>query len=211
MIKDLSIETLKRHHACEEGILFVQRNKLEGFPISRLDEISGDYNRFVYWLENLPVCEYDDNGNVTIATYKSIKAKYFYDDNNNTIKKEIIPLYRSVEPYEYIYEYDSQNRLIKGISSNCVSHYKYDCRNNVIQFVYDNDDPINYKYDSQDRLIKEIAPQGPTVEYFYDDHSNITKITVSGTKFAAWDYEYSPDGHLLQAGDMILPDKWWQP
>jgi len=40
--KTVTLELLKELNACQSGVDFFKRNKLEGFPLSRLQEISGD-------------------------------------------------------------------------------------------------------------------------------------------------------------------------
>ena len=47
----LTKELLLKWDACEEGISFCERNKLFGFDLSRIDEIKGDYNKFIEWLK----------------------------------------------------------------------------------------------------------------------------------------------------------------
>jgi hypothetical protein len=42
----LTEKFLKAHAACEEGIEFVKRNKLIGFPFDMIDQVKGDYEEF---------------------------------------------------------------------------------------------------------------------------------------------------------------------
>jgi len=43
----INIPFLKKLNACKEALKFVERNKLEGFPLNRLGEVKGDFNFYV--------------------------------------------------------------------------------------------------------------------------------------------------------------------
>lgn len=96
----LTLKFLKTHEACEDGVDFVKRNKLIGFPLSMIDQVEGDYNRFVLWLKNImPVsCEYDSNGNEihfkdTDGFEHFIETEYYSDGQLKRIGKLKIPFF----------------------------------------------------------------------------------------------------------------------
>lgn len=65
----LNPEFLTKINACASAIKFVTRNKLTQFPISRLDEIEGDFDNYKLWLlGKITRSTFDDNGNQ--LTYK---------------------------------------------------------------------------------------------------------------------------------------------
>lgn len=84
----LTLKFLETHNACKNGIDFVKRNKLIGFPLSMIDQVEGDYDDFVSWFKIRieGEREYDSNGNV-IHFKNSYGAEYWqeYDSNGNVI------------------------------------------------------------------------------------------------------------------------------
>lgn len=86
----LNIPYLKAINACSGAIKFVKRNKLEGFPLNILDEVSGDYKGYVSWLhrELKTKREFDDRGNKVSATHPDgIEFRWEYDDRGNMIRE----------------------------------------------------------------------------------------------------------------------------
>ena len=101
----LNKEMLERVNACKEGIDFVERNKLIGFPLERLNEVSGDYGGFVSWLQQRT---FDQNNNVIRVEYSD--GSWYtkeYDQNNNLIRFE------DSDGSWYTKEYDQNNNVIK--------------------------------------------------------------------------------------------------
>lgn len=81
MIETIALEWLKKHKACKEGLKFVKRNKLAGFPVDRLKEIDGDFSGFVDWVDDQLGIE---RGNMTKEIYpdnKIFKHDYEYYEN----------------------------------------------------------------------------------------------------------------------------------
>ena len=108
--KNLNIELLKSLDACESGINFVKRANLEGFPLSKLDQVEGDYDGFVHWLrqELKTVRVYNDQGLMTKRVNPLGDVyRYKYNDKG-LITKEVYP---SGDVYEYEYEFDNKDRL----------------------------------------------------------------------------------------------------
>ena len=81
--KTLNIEFLKSLQACQSGIDFVKRAKLEGFPLSKLDQVKGDHHGFVDWLrvQLKSVREYNEQGLMTKKVNPSGR-RYEYEYND---------------------------------------------------------------------------------------------------------------------------------
>ena len=127
--KTLNIEFLKSLQACQSGIDFVKRANLEGFPLSKLDQVEGDYNGFVDWLrqELKTVRVYNDQGLMTKKVYPSgYVCEYEYNDQGLKTKE----VYPSGGVYEY--EYNDQGLMNKE--------------------VYPWSDRYEYEFDNQGRL-----------------------------------------------------------
>ena len=89
----ITIEWLKKHRACEEGIVFFERN----FLSKELDldsvEIEGDYKDYFNWIEEelFYKWKYDIHGNCIEKKYSSgdiYKFKYYHNNEGNLIKIE---------------------------------------------------------------------------------------------------------------------------
>ena len=69
----LNIEYLTKLNACKDAIKFITNNKLIGFPLNRLSEITGDINGYKSWLvselENKRT--YDSNNNVLTCIHSN--------------------------------------------------------------------------------------------------------------------------------------------
>ena len=111
----ITVKMLKKLNACQEGIKFFQNNKLEGFPISKLNEIKGDYKSYINWLKT-KLSEtriYDKNDNLIHSKASNgLETYYKYDSNNNIIH------YKNSNGIEYWQKYDSNNNLIHSKDCN---------------------------------------------------------------------------------------------
>ena len=57
-------EVLTKLDACEDGKKWWLRNVGEGFPVSRLKDIKGDFSNYITWLKDkFYNSKYDKNGN----------------------------------------------------------------------------------------------------------------------------------------------------
>ena len=70
-MKTITIDLLNNFGACSEGIDFFRRNKLEGFPLNKLDEVKGDHKSFLIFLKNKLsiIHKIDNNGNIIYKRY----------------------------------------------------------------------------------------------------------------------------------------------
>ena len=134
----LTIELLKKLNACKEGIDFVEKNNLEGYDLSTLDEIKGDYNDFKSWLQDFKDLKVSKNKITFINSYGYSK-EYKYDKNNN--------------------------RIYMKDSSGFSRKYKYDKNNNLIFYKGSNGYSREYKYDKNNNLIFEKDSNGNSREY----------------------------------------------
>ena len=100
----LTIDFLERNGACKSAFDFVKRNKLEGFPLDRLNEIEGDYSGYVGWLREKLKCqyEYDNHGNLIKRIFPDgRKIQYEYDNHGSLIKKIFPDGFESTWTTEY--------------------------------------------------------------------------------------------------------------
>ncbi len=205
--KTVTLELLKKLNACEEGLDFLRRNKLEGFPLSRLHEIEGDYDGFVSWLKKtLEVArdwqyEYDKDGNVTkIMASPSIIAKYEYDQNGNMTKE--------VDSDGFFTEikYDQNGNMIEQVSaSGRTTEYKYDQNGNMIEQVSASGRTTEFEYDKDGNVTKVVEADGYVWLYELDSKGNtLVKANSDGH---VWKYESSfyPDGQLKSYGSLKIP------
>ena len=82
----LTVELLDKLNACDDSKSFIIRNKLIGFPLSRLDEVRGDYREYVSWIKNFKTIEVNDERNIIF--FEKISGyweKRKYDSNGNEI------------------------------------------------------------------------------------------------------------------------------
>ena len=159
----LSKDILKRAGACASGIKFCETNKLLGFPLSRLNEITGDHDGFVKWLKQRT---FDIHGNVIRVDYSNKSwATYQYDSNNNLIRIE------DSDDYWETNQYDLNNNLIRFHDSNGLWRtHQYDTNNNLIRTEDSNGYWDTSQYDSNNNLIRiddlYECVETNTIEYY---------------------------------------------
>ncbi len=180
----VTLELLKKLDACEDGVDFFRRNKLEGFPLNRLHEIEGDYNGFVSWLkETLKVAEeweYDQKGNLTQEMSCDGRVwKYEYDQNGNRIKE------MSCDGRVWKFEYDQNGNLTKEVDWES--------------------DATKYEYDQNGNKTKEVFYDGDVIKYEYDQNGNEANLVNS--KGSIWKSESSfySDSQLKSYGGLKIP------
>ena len=118
----LTKELLKKNGACKDAIAWCERNKLFGFPLDRLDEITGDFDCYVSWL----------------------KARTF--NEQGLVIREILP-----SGHEWKYEYDSNGNMIREILSDGGEwKYEYDSRGNRIRGIHSSGQEWKYEYEYYD-------------------------------------------------------------
>ncbi len=82
----LTLKLLKQLNACQEGIDFVVRNKLEGLPLEVIYNLIGNFGH-LRWLQCHKNIKLDANGNMIQYTlYSGNITSFVYDDRNNTIQ-----------------------------------------------------------------------------------------------------------------------------
>lgn len=115
------METIKTKYLnqivlCKEIIKFFERNKIESFPVYRLNEIKGDFNGIFDRINaSNPECEYDKHGNITKKNYQNqYIIKYEYDERGNIIKE----IQQDGSVYQWEYEYYDNGQLKSIHASN---------------------------------------------------------------------------------------------
>lgn len=189
----LSEQLLRDHAACKDGMDFVIRNKLIGYPLNKLHHISGDYMGYVRWLsiiggivKNRKLVEYMEGPTVvelTIATNGVITTNEYDLRGNRT--------YYRLGNYECWSVYDSRDNKIchkSGIGGYELS-MGYDDRGNMIATDNGEGDATVSGYDDRDRLIHHIRNDGYEEWYEYNDTDDIIEFrnTVGGGSVREYD------------------------
>lgn len=205
----LSVKILKQVGACQDGIDFVVRNKLEGIDTS---QIRGDYNCYKVWI-NILMCEIkvDGNGNLVYRRYNGENVnEYMYNENNLLVLKTC-----NGEPDERFY-YGADNKLIQKeeVGVDLINyHYRhdgtlkyresregwrdyYDKRGNLVASDEPGGSWVNYQYDKNNRLIERRADTGYWKRFSYDDKGNlICRLSSHGPPVH---YEYDDRGNMTK-------------
>ena len=222
----LTLDFLKKHDACTDGIKWAVNNKLIGMPFKMIDEITGEYESYIYWLLQQANAEYmyDHNRNIAhLITPTGDETWLEYDSNHNTIYKKHISADETWEVYEDEYdlnndncyqtntyevwkEYDSNNNLI--YYKNTLGHVewlKYDSNNNKIYSKTGYGYETWYDYDQNNNIIHYKSSTG--VEYWqtFDQNNNLIHYKSSTGLDITHMVEYYPDGQLKQYDNLFIP------
>jgi len=189
--------------ACESGIKFFERNKLEGFPVELLNRVEGDYNWYMSWIRENINCEieYDEKDNLIYKRYPNGDEYYYkYDERDNLIHE------KNPDGDEYFYEYDERDNLIHEKNPDGDEYfYEYDERNNLIHEKYPNGDEYFYEYDERDNLIHEKNPDGDEYQYKYDERNNLIYENYSDGSESHYKCEYYSDRQLKRLNNLVIP------
>lgn len=198
----LTLEYLKSRNACEDGIDFVVKQNLIGFPFEKLNCVEGDFNDLVSWLKEKisDKSECDDRGNIIKNKTRYGTYCYEYDKNNNMIKKT------SKSGYSLAWEYDDRGNKIKHTNLNTGFAYlfEYDDRDNCIKHTALPSGATTYfEYDDQNNKIKSKSDdEGFVVERTFDSYGNI--LTYKSNKYKnSYTYEYDVNGNLLKQFSIV--------
>ena len=203
--KTVTLELLKKLNACKEGIDFFRRNKLEGFPLSRLNEIVDDHAGFVSWLKKvLKVVgkwEFDQNDNVTKEVDSDGDVwKYEYDQNGNMTKKV------NSDGNVWEFEYDQNGKRVKEVlPSGRVWSYEYDQNGNQTKEMDSFGLVWEREYDQNGNKTKEVYPSGSVWEYEYDQNGNQTKEFRREVCCSEYKSSFYSDGQLKSYGRLQIP------
>lgn len=101
----ITIEFLEKFHFSSKAIDFFKINKLEGFPVSLIGEINGDYLGFIDHIREIISSKYrfDSNNNeIWIKDRYGNIYEYRYDECGNLIWEK--DCYGDVYEWEYTYD-----------------------------------------------------------------------------------------------------------
>ena len=129
----------------------------------------------------------------------TIIAEYRYDANGNCISVQ-----HPQRNIEAVYTYNEANLVLSlenrrsGIRTSAWT-YSYLLDGNPSSLI-DNitSRATTYQYDRLGRLVRERDPAWNTIAYEYDQHSNRTRMVVSGLESYATSYEYHPNNLLAR-------------
>ena len=142
-LKYVTTEFLRKKKACDDGIEWFVKNKLENFPINQLAEIRGDYKGYIKWMyDELDGYTYDQFGNkLSYENSTGYWEKYTYDQFGNKLSYETSSSYWEEYTYDQFgnkltyknskgywdkYTYDQfGNKLIYTNSTGCWETYEY--------------------------------------------------------------------------------------
>jgi YD repeat-containing protein len=188
MTNTITEQWLKDNAACEDGIDFVVRNKLIGFPFNLIDDIDGDYEGYIEWVKDNKdnTLEYDDN--CLLVRYVGndhYPVNFKYDDNNNLIEKTF-----DYNELSHVYEYDDNNNLIfEQYPFGLTCNYKYDKNNNRTMCITHDKygKHVSLKtYQYNDSHVLTYENYNDELEEFYTDG----KLTLSKSESDHIEYEY---------------------
>ena len=184
--KTLNIEFLKSLNACEEGIDFVKRANLEGFPLDLLDQVEGDHKGFVGWLR------------------EQLRSDVYY--NNQGLMVRIVDYYSNVREYEY----NAEGLITKEVTPWCVYKYEYNAEGLMTKRIYPTGNVCEYEYNEQGLRIRRIHRFGDVTQYEYNAEGLMTKRIYPTGNVNTWGYEFDNQGRLSSiTGDKYLKIPEW--
>jgi YD repeat-containing protein len=202
MTKNIKIteNTLKQLNACQEGIDFFNRNKLNNFPYDKINKVQGDLDGMIKWHRSLTITKTDNNNILEYLTNKKTtshnKITLELNNSGNVIKRtaELIypdakkPLSTKTTTYTY-----KNNILIQEdttITPNVLKlkniYKKYNDQGLLIEEKSSTGEHTVYTYDRNNRLVNRKSFADDVVykyrgnkiktEYFYMDKLMSTKL-----------------------------------
>lgn len=161
------------NEACADGIDFVKRNKLIGFPVELLGDIEGDYNEYITWVVD------------------SLKNEIVYDDNNNVVK------IKTVDGFTVLKTYDLRNNIIytrryaekNPTKNNIENWFVYDDRDNVILHKDNDGYLIIYEYNERNKRISAQDGVYSKRTFSYDDNDNLILVMMNGNIIQQCEYD----------------------
>lgn len=174
----ITLEWLKRNSLRREHLNFFERNGLEGFPVDRLNEIEGDYNKFFDWVNGKlsSKCEYDRNGVIIKETCSDDRVyQYEYDEHGNLIKRSLLGITFWGGRTSWQAEYDDIGNMIKEWETlRAHSLYEYGDLGDIVKKKDQYNDAYQweYKYDKNGNLIKKVYPFGALQYFDYEHYDN---------------------------------------
>ncbi|MCK5789020.1 MAG: hypothetical protein KAH32_08470, partial [Chlamydiia bacterium] len=137
----LSVEWLESHDMCPEGIAFVVRNKLIGYDLDKLDDIEGDYNKFISFIKSMYIKELNITGNELNITCEVLgQITHFTNASGYEWWKEYNDLgqithFNSASGSEWWREYDSSGNEIHYKNIDGYNGWReYDALGNEIHY-----------------------------------------------------------------------------
>jgi YD repeat-containing protein len=229
----LTKQLLKQLRACNAGINLCEKGGLFGFDLNRIDEVIGDHNQFVYWINknisnynftydntgklvkkendegDWTKWEFDHRGNLIQEEHSYVFfINYYYDERNNKIRDE------DASGTLREWEYDEMDRVIKKTIrskfSRIIHTFTYDSNNNIVSETNHNYGITNrYEYDKHNNRIKEEVGVMNTDIILYEYDSKNLLVSRSHPKYNYVDFsiytEYYTNGQLKRYGDMYIP------
>lgn len=177
--------------ACSNAIDFVKRNNLIGFPLKRFDEIEGDYNFYIKWLNSCFIQEFDleyNNDNLILLKTDSDFEKRHYDDKGNLI---LIELYHNDETKFFVdfwkkIKYDNHKNIIRIEENNGKIEKRY--YDDVGNLIYITKTPsfdgikqfwVKNQYDLKRNLIFTENSEDYWEKMEYDSIGNVISVKTS--------------------------------
>ena len=194
----LTKKLLAQAGATQGCIKFFEKNKLFGFPLSKLSAIKGDYNGFITWLKERTFIV-DSNNNLIRIDYKD---GYWYvneyDLNNNVIR------IKDNDNNWYANEYDSNNNVIRvDYKSGYWYTNEYDSNNNLIRIDDKNGYWYTQEYDLNNNLIRSDDNYGNWYTKIYDANNVIRH--EDGDGITNYKIRYYDNGQLKSINNLYIP------
>lgn len=220
--KTLSLKLLKDFELDDTEIDFFVSNDLLNFPLNQLDNIIGDYNNIIFWL-NLIIknVDIDDNYRISKKDGSGFFTDYYYDSDNNIIEKDwqfgnckytylnnkIVKISETNKPIK-LFVYTDNGFLIEYKDGSDDKSFKcfYDNKNNLIKKQFDNGNFVSYSYKNNKIMREDIKNKDGKsfIEYQYDKSTG--KLLKKKNSYGITiDYEYYDNGQIKSIDDMIFP------
>ena len=204
----LTIDLLKKLSACEEGIKFVQEYGLEGYPLNKLNEIEGDYCKFVKFLKNTEIIKYTNDELIFLCldVFPDLQIIKKFDENGN------LTFYSIGGRLINEYYYDENNKLVYKGNEHIIRNFYYDEKGNLIYELVEENilNKLNIysnetEYDENGNKILEKSGKYEhtfTKYYYNDDNKLIFKEDIFDVKNTLFtndytNYYYDEKGRLL--------------
>lgn len=211
----LTKEFLNKHHACPIGIRFCERNKLLGCDLDYINDVVGDYDKFMGWIRGLVKSDkvYDKNGRLLSKTDPETGVVVHYEYNaegqkscmrigDDEIRTYLYNDDKSIMCETHVLESESgATRKFILYNDNGLKHYV-----EVYKVVDDEHIPETIErfiYDSDGLLIKMITLNVKTMDYHEtnfvnDSHGNMVKIIRHNGSEINFSNHYYDDGQLKE-------------
>lgn len=209
-VTNVTSQLLEDLVACQDGIDFFKRNKLEGFPVELINKITGEHNQFVRFVKYGICSDFTDFEIVNdLIHYKVLNREYTLDKNCNVLEIKNgkrwtkftynefgkVLTYSNSSGLEQTFTYTPSGKELSYIDSfGCFRNFIYDENENLIECKsYDKGDSFKSTFDENNNEIYRIYGDGDWKKKWYNESGEVIK---SENPFAVIEYTYDKSGKV---------------